>query len=100
LVNTHILIKDSVEADVTKAGNLTHHAEVAPVIVAQRQDRPATAEHLLPKMRKRPRFSLRVYGGEEVSRGGGLLAAKRTRQQAERQDYSNDAISSHHGYVH
>ena len=52
--------------------------------------------HLLPKMRKRPRFGLRVYGGHEISRRRGLLAVKRSHQQAERQDYSNSAISFHH----
>ena len=60
IVESHLVHKDSVEADGLKTCRLLHRAQIVAVAVAQRENRTARTEGLLPEVRKRSSHRLRV----------------------------------------
>src|SRR5262249_33838908 len=53
LVHPHLIVENSVEADIFHLGRLLHLAQVTAIAAPQRQYRPAGPEHALPRVRKR-----------------------------------------------
>ena len=52
VIHADFVVKDGVEPDVLEAGRLLDLAQIAPVALAERQDRASRSEHPLPEVRK------------------------------------------------
>ncbi len=71
-IHAHFVVKDGVKANVLNVGGRFHGPQIAPVAVAQRENRTSGAKHLFPIVRKRTRGGLRVDG--DFLGGRSLLA--------------------------
>src|SRR5271165_965172 len=50
VVDAHFVVEYGMETDILNAGRLAHHSQIAAKAFAEREDRTARPEHLLPEV--------------------------------------------------